>query len=249
MASSLTVDVLFDEYSEKLALKWVAGLAGGSRPIALKETSSNKSVSLGVLVGHLNLIHPYRIQVLGKAELHYLQNLGKNSHEDAIAQFFVNEPSFIVIADDMSATEELKQVAECTGTPLLQTRLSAYKLINNLEYYISGLTAETKIMHGVFMEVMGVGMLLTGESGVGKSELALELVTRGHRLIADAAPEVVRILPDTLNGNCPPALRGFKEVRGCGVPHIRTMSGGSAQENDKNLRCIMHLVAVGYEGI
>lgn len=249
MDSSLTVGVLYDEHYEKLSLEWVAGHTGESRPIAIKEVSPNKSVSSGVLVGHLNLIHPHRIQVLGKAELEYLEGLGKNSHADTITQLFSNEPAFIVIADNMPATTELKQVADRTGTPLFQSSLSAYTLINNLQYYISGSTAEKLTMHGVFMEVMGVGMLLTGESRVGKSELALELITRGHRLIADDAPEFMRISPDTINGTCPPALSGFLEVRGLGILNIRAMFGESAIKNDKNLRLIVHLQPLEDESI
>jgi HPr kinase/phosphorylase len=108
--------------------------------------------------------------------------------------------------------------------------------------------AETTVVHGVFMEVNGVGVLIQGEAAVGKSELALELVTRGHRLIADDAVELRHVAPDTLEGNCPPMLRDFLEVRGLGILNIRSLFGETAVKFKKNLKLIVQLVKPGSGG-
>ncbi|MFQ5488920.1 MAG: HPr(Ser) kinase/phosphatase, partial [Gammaproteobacteria bacterium] len=198
-----TSSALFEVHRDKLALSWVAGRGGAQRPIQLQEA---KGSPFGAWVGHLNLIHPNRIQVLGEAELAYLCGLGKNSHADAIKQLFANKPAAVVIADQQSPGEELVQQAERTGTPLFVTPLPSHKIISHLHYQIANQLADKITQHGVFMEIQGIGVLIAGESGIGKSELALELINRGHRLVADDAPEFSRLAPDTLNGRCPSAL-------------------------------------------
>jgi HPr kinase/phosphorylase len=115
------------------------------------------------------------------------------------------------------------------------------ELINILRYFFTNRLAEKTTVHGVFMEVMGIGLLLTGDSNVGKSELALELITRGHRLVADDSPEFSRIAPDILSGTCPAVLQDFLEVRGLGVLNIRAMYGDNAIKGGKYLRLIINL--------
>jgi len=124
---------------------------------------------------------------------------------------------------------------------MLSSELPVQEIVRNLQYYLSNYFAEKITLHGVFMEVMGTGVLITGESSIGKSELALELLTRGHRLIADDAPEFARLAPDTINGTCPEMLRDFIEVRGLGILNVRAMFGASAIKNNRNLRLIIVL--------
>ena len=119
--------------------------------------------------------------------------------------------------------------------------MPSHELVTKLRFYLARELADRMILHGVFMEVMSVGVLITGESSVGKSELALELVSRGHRLIADDAPEFRRIAPDTLEGRCPPVLQDFLEVRGLGILNIRQMYGDASIKRQKFLRLIIHL--------
>lgn len=257
MSAPLTIGALFDVHGEKLALKWLAGRAGAGRIIEIGRGASSASPAPDgwessfdpAVVGHLNLIHPNRIQVLGRSECRYLQGLGKNSHDDAIRHLFDYVPAAVIVADGQQAETDLVQYAERTSTPLLVSRLSGEKVIDHLHYYLISLLAEKITLHGVFMEVLGIGVLLTGDSGVGKSELALELVSRGHCLIADDAPEFSRIAPDTLEGSCPEVLRDFLEVRGLGILNIRAMFGDSAIKHSEYLRLIIHLRRLSDEEI
>ena len=132
--------------------------------------------------------------------------------------------------------------------PVLSARPSGQETIQILRYYLTNYFADKITLHGVFMEVMGTGVLITGDSSVGKSELALELITRGHRLIADDAPEFARITPDTLLGSCPEMLRDFLEVRGLGILNVRAMFGASAIKENRNLRLIIVLQEIDDAG-
>jgi HPr kinase/phosphorylase len=126
-------------------------------------------------------------------------------------------------------------------TPLLTSPQPTPDLINLLRYYLSQQLAEKISMHGVFMAVLEVGVLITGDSAVGKSELALELISRGHGLVADDVVEFYRIAPETLQGRCPTLLRDFLEVRGLGVLNIRSIFGETVVRPKKNLKLIVHL--------
>ena len=223
-------------------MRWIAGRAGETRvvgpPAALQfDTAQGYSA----LVGFLNLIHPNRVQVLGRTELDYLGGLGKNSYEDAVGRLFVQQPAAVVITEDRPPTPGLAEAAESSSTPLIGTAAAGDKLVRELQYYLANRMAERVTVHGVFMEVMGIGVLIAGASGVGKSELALELVTRGHRLIADDAPEFFLVAPDTLSGRCPAPLQDFLEVRGLGILNVHAMFGDNAIKQSKNLRLVIQL--------
>ncbi|MBK1672508.1 HPr(Ser) kinase/phosphatase [Ectothiorhodospira shaposhnikovii] len=234
---SLSVRHVVEAMEERLALSWVAGHRGGARHIAHLATPHGSPS----LVGHLNIIHPNQIQVLGPDEMRYLWNLRKNSQRDILEQLVSGDSAMLVVTDGLAAQPELCTLADAQDVPLLTTTLHSHEVINILRYFFSDKLAETVTLHGVFMEVLGIGVLLTGESAVGKSELALELITRGHRLIADDAPEFARIAPDILRGTCPQVLENFLEVRGLGVLNIRAMYGDSAIKTSKYLRLIIDL--------
>ena len=243
MTDAFTARHLYNSLHAPLQLRWAAGAAGQDRafgPVEAGETGTT-------LVGHLNLIHPYRIQVLGPSELTYLERLGKNSYDDAVKHLFSGDTSLVIVANDLKAPADLLDMAERGEIPFLCSRLESHRLITHLQYFMGNLLAEKTTMHGVFMEVMGIGVLLSGESSIGKSELALELITRGHRLIADDAPEFTRVMPDTISGTCPDLLREFLEVRGLGVINVRTMFGDSAIKNTKYLRLVIRLEAMDDE--
>jgi len=237
MKELATVRELFETLKDKLALDWVAGQNGGNRKVRGDDPEAQNQP----LVGQLNNIHPNRIQVVGPAELDYLSELGKNSHQDVMDKLFWGLPAAVILANNIQVDKEFASYAERTNTPLLSSSLPDHKLLSNLQYYLQRALADYVTIHGVFMEVLGMGVLLTGDPAVGKSELALELISRGHRLIADDAPEFSRMAPDILTGGCPPLLQEFLEVRGLGLLNIRAMFGDSAIKREKYLRLIINL--------
>ncbi len=237
MSTALDIRTLHHDLEEKLGLEWVSGARHDDHCI---HSSKDHSPEIS-LVGQLNLINPHRIQVLGRKEFLYLDSLGKNSRNDALRQLFSGQSKLIIIASKLQAPAYLVAAAGDKQIPLLSCQLNSQETIRKLQYYLGSFFSEKITLHGVFMEVMGTGVLITGESSIGKSELALELLTRGHRLIADDATEFARIAPDTLNGKCPEMLRDFLEVRGLGILNVRAMFGDSAIKQNRNLRLIIVL--------
>jgi HPr kinase/phosphorylase len=242
MEPTINVNTLFSRFSDQLSLKWIAGTEGGERQLV-----ESKMAPINSLVGHLNTIYPNRLQVLGNLELDYIASLDELSLTDLFNQIYANEPAAIIIAEGKAAPQALISAAEQYQTPLFCSDLGVNRLINELRHYLDEELADKILIHGVFMEVQGMGVLLTGESGIGKSELALELVTRHHRLIADDAPVFTRIAPDIVRGSCPETLRNFLEVRGLGILNIRAMYGDSAIKFSKNLQLIIHLEEMALE--
>jgi len=236
MVEQLTPQDVFHNLQKNIDIKWLAGKTHASRPIKKALHLNQQST----LVGHLNLIHPNRIQVIGRKEWHYLNKLKQQSNR-SLDEIFSRRTAAIVFSNGQSVPEDLIQLANKKMTPLFQTDLDSGDFIDSIRFYLSDLLAEKITLHGVFMEVMGSGVLITGESSVGKSELALELITRGHRLIADDAPMFTRIGPNLLDGSCPAVLQNFMEVRGLGVLDIRAMYGENAIKPNKHLRLVIHL--------
>ncbi len=239
MNTSLTAKAIFVAYRDKLHLRWTAGRGGEDRLIEVKRLQGGAGKTS--LVGHVNFVRPNAIQIIGSAEFQYLQNLGKNSYADAIEQLFAQQPALVIFSDGLPLTSDFIDDANSQNVPLFTTSLSSLRLIDHLQYYLTNSIAENLVLHGVFMEVMGIGVLLAGDSGIGKSELALELITRGHRLIADDAPEFVRLAPDSVVGRCPDLLQDFLEVRGLGLLDIRAMFGENAIKKSERLRLVIQL--------
>jgi HPr kinase/phosphorylase len=240
MTTRLTISTLCDTLRKNLGLEWITGRELGEQTI---QTTVDKTGEVS-LIGNLNLINPHRIQVLGNRELEYLDSLKKNSRKDAISQLFAGHSDLVIIARRLEAPGDLVSAA-AGRTPVLSSCLSSEETIQHLHYFLGNYLAEKITLHGVFMEVMGTGVLITGASGIGKSELALELLTRGHRLIADDVIEFARVAPDVLNGTCPEMLRDFLEVRGLGILNVRAMFGASAIKQDRNLRLLILLQEMG----
>jgi HPr kinase/phosphorylase len=248
MGSALTVSSLYDDYQARLGLAWVAGRAGGSRPLRERPDGGPRERAFGGSeVGRLDLIHPHRVDVLGPAEMNYLEGLQGDSRTEHLQRIFAAVPACLIVSDGLTAGADLCAAAEAAAVALFSSPLPDHKVVGHLEYYLANSLADRVTLHGVFMEVLGIGVLITGKSGVGKSELALELISRNHRLIADDAPEFRRSMPDILSGSCPPELSGFLEVRGLGVLDVRAMFGDSVIKPAKNLRLIIHLQQMSSE--
>jgi len=233
---SVTVRTLYEQNREQLQLRWLTGEAGADRDAAPGSTEPAD------LVGYLNLIHPNRIHVFGHAEFAYTRRIGAVRcaalNEDLVA----GHPPAVIVADGLDPPADLLERASANGLPMLGTPLPAARIIEFLRVYLTKAIAKTCSMHGVLMDVLGMGVLISGESGLGKSELALELISRGHGLVADDVVEFARIAPHAIEGRCPPLLRDLLEVRGLGLLDIRTIFGETAVRRKMTLKLIVHLV-------
>ncbi len=193
------------------------------------------------LIGHMNLIHPNWVQVLSSTELDFLHTLSPAELAEALSKLEQGQPLCLIVAGDTEIPKGLLDFANRTHTPLFRSPLGSVHLMWMIRHYIVKALADSTTRHGVFLDVLGVGVMITGDSGVGKSELALELITRGSGLVADDITELYRISPETLEGRCPDLLRDFLEVRGLGMLNIRTMFGETAVRRKKSLKLIVHL--------
>lgn len=235
--AQVNIRQLFEDKRERLALSWVAGSAGADKILDSEEVShSDKG-----LIGHLNLVHPNWVQVFSDTELDYLRGLSAEGLSEALVQLERGNSLCLIVAGTEHIPDQLLAYADRTHTPLFRSPLPSVHLMWLVRHYITKGLAESTSRHGVFLDVLGVGVLITGDSGVGKSELGLELITRGNGLVADDVTELYRIAPDTLEGRCPELLRDFLEVRGLGMLNIRTMFGETAVRRKKSLKLIVHL--------
>jgi HPr kinase/phosphorylase len=235
--AQITGSQLFEDKREKLNLVWEAGRDGGER--SLGDDAIARSTQ-GV-IGHLNFIHPNWIQVLSHTEAEYLDGLDAASLEQNMRRLTQSSLFCIIVAGGAPVPGSIRALADSTHTPLFCSPYSSLEVVWLLRPYLGRALAPSSSRHGVLLDVLGLGVMITGESGVGKSELALELVSRGHGLVADDVVELYRIAPETLEGRCPPMLRDFLEVRGLGMLNIRTIFGETAVRRKKNMKLIVHL--------
>ncbi len=231
----VNVAQLHEDNREALSLAWVAGRDSGN-------AVRSDAAAAAALIGHLNLTHPNSIQVLGAYEAELAERRDAARRADLAARLIAAHPVIVVFADGVQPFPELVEAARAEGhTAVFATPVGAARVIETLSHYLAKALAESTERHGVFMDVLGLGVLITGESGVGKSELGLELISRGHGLVADDVVEVSRIAAGALEGRCPPMLQDFLEVRGLGLLNIRTIFGETAVRRKMKLRLICHL--------
>jgi HPr kinase/phosphorylase len=235
--SRLNVAQLFEDKKQKLALAWEAGRDGGARYL---DDDAIAHSTQGV-IGHLNFIHPNWIQVLSDSEVSYLNQLDRASLEQNMQRLAQSNLFCIIVAGGAAIPASMRALADSSAIPLFCSPQPSLEVIWLLRPYLGRALAPSTSKHGVLLDVLGLGVMITGESGVGKSELALELVSRGHGLVADDVVELYRIAPETLEGRCPPMLRDFLEVRGLGMLNIRTIFGETAVRRKKNMKLIVHL--------
>lgn len=235
--AQINVAELFKQTRRKLKLNWIAGLDGGFNTL-ISETVTKPSLAL---VGHLNFVHPNRVQVLGCAEMDYLRSLQSADAMRAIESLYSTDLAAVIVANGEQVPDMLITAANNHAAPLFTSTLRSPELMDILSHFLAQAVAESISLHGVFMEVQGFGALITGEAAIGKSELALELISRGHRLIADDIVDFFRISPERVEGRCPPLLQDFLEVRGLGILNIRALFGDNSVKPTKPLDLIIHL--------
>jgi len=238
MNPTLTTNQLFDAQQQQLDLEWLAGKNGGDRELE----APNAEYPGMALVGHLNFVHPNRVQVIGRTEHQYLNNLSNDERIRTIDMLFGCNTTSLVVVTGQLPDDGMVKAAENANMPLCTSAKPGPVIIENLQYYLARELAPRISVHGVFMEVMGIGVLITGESGIGKSELALELLSRGHRLIADDAVELIHAGPDILVGqSLKHELLEYLEVRGLGILNVRTMFGETAVRHKKKVHFTVRL--------
>jgi HPr kinase/phosphorylase len=240
LLEGLTALQIFDDNVAELKLSWIRGLEGSDRKFPTEAVRAAAASS--DLVGHLNLIHPSRIQIFGEQEVDYHADLTAEQRHAQIANLISKTPPCVIVADGRKADPDLELFCQRSSTPLFTTPVSAAEVIDHLRTYLTKIGAPQVTMHGVFMDILGLGVLITGESGLGKSELGLELISRGHGLVADDAVDFARLGPDYIEGRCPVILRNLLEVRGLGLLDIRTIFGETAVRRKLKLRLIVQLV-------
>ena len=240
----VSVERLQADNQERLGLVWRGGKQGGSRVLtgdsALKPTVGQ--------VGHMNFIHPFRIQIVGAAEAAYLGGLPEDEQRRSLDRLFTPELVAVVVANDEAMPPRLLDQCNAHHIALFTSPQPSPHIVDVFRLYLSRVLAESTTLHGVFLDVLEMGVLITGASAIGKSELALELISRGNGLVADDIVELFRISPDTIEGRCPAVLRDFLEVRGIGVLNIRTIFGETAVRPRKLLKLLVHLEDHGHEG-
>ena len=238
--TAVSADVLFEDFRQKLEWHWVASKGATERHF--DEVAVRMARSGADLVGYLNYIHPYRLQVLGEREISYLQHADPLVGERRVSRIVTLVPPVLVVADGQMPTPALLSMCEEAQIPMFVTHESAAFVIDLLRAYLSKHFADRTTLHGVMMDILGMGVMITGESGLGKSELGLELISRGHGLVADDAVDLYRINQTTLEGRCPVLLQNLLEVRGIGLLDIQAIFGETAVRRKMRLKLIVHLV-------
>ncbi len=236
--ASIRVGKLLEDAQEELKLRLIAGKEGLRRKIT--DPDINRP---GLeITGHFKYFAHRRIQVLGKREMIYLGELSGKTRKEKINKFAPYKwiPCF-VITRSLKVLPELKELAEKTRIPLLKTSMATALFIGRLTIYLKGKLARQIILHGTLVDVYGLGILIMGESGIGKSEVALELVKRGHRLVADDAIVVQRDVEGTLMGQCAKLIKYCMEIRGLGVIDVKELFGAGAVEDETKIELVMNL--------
>ena len=233
----LTVRELIEDPGLSIELRRIAGESGMDRPLRHPRVQKNGLA----LAGHYQGVVPTRMQVLGETELSYLDSLSNEARSLAARGFFSLGLSCVVISGGHDPPRALTAAAEATGTPLFVTKARSSRTINALHAALDDRLAPTTRLHGVLVDVHGVGILLVGKSGIGKSECAMELVMRGHRLVAD---DVVRCdwrPPGLVFGQPAELLRHHIEIRGLGVLDLRLLFGITAVRERKRINLVVRL--------
>lgn len=193
------------------------------------------------MVGFFDYFDSDRIQILGKVEYTYLQKLTSEKRGEILEHLFSQKIPMIILTRGMQVFPEILTAAEKYSVAVYRTEVGTSSFMSALISYLNVQLAPRRTRHGVLVEVYGEGVLIMGESGVGKSETAIELVKRGHRLVADDAVEIKRVSDKTLVGTSPDVIRHFVELRGIGIIDIKEIFGMGAVKDTENINLIIHL--------
>lgn len=193
------------------------------------------------LAGFWKYFAPERIQILGRTEITFLKELDSETLQKRVERFFNYPLSCVIVTRDLEIPELLVTEAQKKLIPLLRTPISTTRFISLLTNLLEEALAPEKVIHGVLVDIYGIGVLITGRSGIGKSETAIQLVKRGHRLVADDVINVKKIGERELIGTAPEVSRHFLEIRGIGIINVRTLFGAGAIKDDSQINMVAKL--------
>ena len=193
------------------------------------------------LAGFLTVFEPTRIQVIGRAEMQYLFEIGRDLADMRLEAFFAQKPVAVIITTNFEVGDEMLVPAKKYGVPIIRTKEKTSPTMASLIASLNTHLATRVTQHGVLVEVFGEGVLILGESGIGKSETAIALVERGHRLIADDAVEIKRVSAKTLVGSAPSLIKHYVELRGIGIIDVRRLYGMGAVKDTEKIDLVIHL--------
>ncbi len=239
MTPALTVGNLLKSRSESigLPLDLLSGHTGLERVI----TSPHIQKTGLALAGFHEYLQPARILVFGESEVRYLESLEPQARTSILSAGFAHDIPCVLLTGGSEAPPELIRVADALRVPLLRTTIATPLAIARIGSLLDDALAVRQVIHGVLMDILGPGVLIVGDSGIGKSECALDLVVRGHRLVADDTVEVRRRGEMALLGTCPELTRHHMEVRGLGVINIRDLFGVASTRSSKRVELVVML--------
>ncbi len=194
------------------------------------------------LTGYFDYFAYDRIQILGRTEISYLEGLPQNIRKARLEKFFSYDIPCVIITRDLIPPEELTLVARKYQKPVLGSPAATTQFMSRLTDFLESMLAPRTTIHGVLVDIYGIGILIIGESGIGKSETAIELIKRGHRLVADDAVEIKQVAQNVLVGTAPKLIRHFLEVRGLGIIDVKTIFGAGSIRNDIKIELVAELV-------
>ncbi len=236
--TSIRVDSLLESEEAGLGLVLLAGKAGLHRLI----TGPRIQKPGLALTGYTAYLHPERLQVLGLTEISFLSSLTPELRRFGLEKLCALEPSGIAVTRGLEVPAELVELGDKHSTPVFSTTLMSSVFINRVTKWLEERLSPTTSVHGVLIDVLGVGIMLLGKSGIGKSEAALDLVLRGHRLVADDIVEIRKRPPDTIYGSGSEIIKHHMEIRGLGIINIKDLFGISAVRDAKKIELVIELV-------
>jgi HPr kinase/phosphorylase len=239
-SASVTVATLLKHQKANdgaIDLELLAGAAGLTRRI----TNSHPQKTGLALAGFDNYLRDGRALIFGESEVRYLESLDSKARADVLDRVLSHNLPCLVITQGFPAPPELQDAAERAGVPLLRTRAATPDAMSRLLSLLESYLAPSTIVHGVLMDILGLGVLVIGESGIGKSECALDLVVRGHRLVADDGVELRCRADAFVLGSCPESTRHHMEIRGLGLINVQDIFGVASTRTSKRVELVVQL--------
>jgi HPr kinase/phosphorylase len=236
---ALTVGGLLEARPESIGL--TIALLAGKRGLDRRITNPYIQKTGLALAGYHEYLQPGRVLIYGESEVRYLERLDREKRREALTRSFATAVPCVLVTGGIDVPADVIDEAERAGVPLLATPIGTATAIGKLTALLEDRLAAREVIHGVLLDILGLGVLITGESGIGKSECALDLVVRGHRLVADDAVEIRRRAESIVIGSCPELTRNHMEVRGLGLINIRDLFGVASTRTSKRVELVVQL--------